>query len=75
MSVELYGRIQKQQVRSRKVRRQFSIEHSLRYSDGIANLDVTETLMPDSACRIVQPNMTLMDIDTQTIKLCFYIEY
>jgi len=55
VSVELYGRIQKQQVRSRKVRRQFSIEHSLRYSDGIANLDVTETLMPDSACRIVQP--------------------
>ena len=55
VSVELFGRIQKQQVRSRKVRRQFSIEHSLRYSDGITNLDVTETLMPDSACRIVQP--------------------
>ena len=41
-SVELYGGVQVQQVRSKKVRRQFSIEHTLRYSDGIKNLDVTE---------------------------------
>ncbi len=54
-SVELYGGVQVQQVRSKKVRRQFSIEHTLRYSDGIKNLDVTKTLVSDSACKIVQP--------------------
>lgn len=54
-SVQLFGNLDVHQVRSRKARRQFNIEHSLRYSDGITNLSVTETLMPDSACRIVTP--------------------
>jgi hypothetical protein len=55
VDVRLFGHIQRQMVRSKKVRREFSIEHSLRYSDAITNLSVTETLIPDSRCRIVQP--------------------
>jgi len=54
-SVQLFGHLDVHQVRSRKARRQFNIEHSLRYSDGITNLSVTETLVSDSACKIVTP--------------------
>ena len=54
-SVTLYGHVQRQEVRSAKIRREFYDELSVRYSDAITNLSVTETLMPECSERIVQP--------------------